>query len=397
MNLKECIQIALEGIRANKMRSTLTMLGIIIGVAAVITVVAIGQVGQAAIVSSLEAIGTNMFQVYPRSDENSPITASDLMTTQDINVIKSVAPDLKYISPINDRSLPAKYERNSKRVYVNGVWPEYKHIRNIKLERGRFLSESDEKGGRRVVVIDSKLAEDLFGRKDPLNKQIDIFGLSMTVVGVSQRDDNFLMGGPNQPSAVYIPFSTSQSMLNVDYVPYVEASAVSKEKTESAMKQVKQILNGRHHTEDRYFTYSLQEDVEQIDTIMTILQLVIGSIAAISLLVGGIGVMNIMLVSVTERTREIGIRKALGARYQDIMIQFLIEAVVICSIGGAIGTFLGIGGGVLAAGLANIPPSISPTTIVIAFAFSTSIGLFFGLYPARKAAKMSPVEALRYE
>lgn len=397
MNLKECIQVALEGIRANKMRSSLTMLGIIIGVAAVITVVSIGQVGQAAIVSSLEAIGTNLFQIYPRGDEQSPITAADLMTVQDLNVIKNVAPDIKYISPVNDMSLTAKYERKSKRVYVIGVWPEYKHIRNIQMEKGRFLSESDEKGGRRVVVIDSKLAEDLFGRKDALSEQINIFGLSLTVIGISERDDSFLMGGPNQTSTVYIPFSTFQSMVNTDYVPYVEASAVSKEKTENAMNQAKQILNSRHHTEDRYYTYSLQQDVEQIDTVMIILQLVIGSIAAISLLVGGIGVMNIMLVSVTERTREIGIRKALGARYQDIMVQFLIEAVVICSIGGAIGALLGIGGGLVAAGLAKIPPTISPYTIVIAFAFSTVIGVFFGLYPARKAAKMSPVEALRYE
>ncbi|AFL99860.1 ABC-type antimicrobial peptide transport system, permease component [Desulfitobacterium dehalogenans ATCC 51507] len=397
MNFKECIQVAFEGIRANKMRSALTMLGIIIGVAAVITVVAIGQVGQAAIMSSLEKIGTNLFTVYPRSDEQSPLTQSDMITVQDLEVIKNVATDIQYVSPADSWSFAAQYERKSKRVYTYGVWPEYKHIRNIKLDKGRFLSEEDEKGGRRVVVIDSKLAEDLFGRGEALKKQINIFGTSYTVIGITQRDESFLMGGPNQPSSVYIPYSALQNMVNIDYVPYIEASAVSKDKTESAMNQAKKILNSRHHTENSYQAYSLQQDVEQIDTIMTILQLVIGSIAAISLLVGGIGVMNIMLVSVTERTREIGIRKALGAKYKDIMIQFLIEAVVICSIGGAIGALLGIGGGVLAAGLAKIPPAISPMTIVIAFAFSTTIGLFFGLYPARKAAKMSPVEALRYE
>ena len=163
------------------------------------------------------------------------------------------------------------------------------------------------------------------------------------------------------------------------------------------MRQAKQILEKRHHTEDRYRTYSLQQELEQIDTVMGILQLVIGSIAAISLLVGGIGVMNIMLVSVTERTREIGIRKALGAEYKDIIAQFLIEAVVICTIGGAIGMLIGLGGGLIVAVLAKIPPVISPLTFVIAFTFSTLIGIFFGLYPARKAAKMSPVEALRYE
>lgn len=397
MSIKECILVALEGIRANKMRSALTMLGIIIGVAAVITVVAIGQVGQAAILSSLEGIGTNLFQIYPKGSEETPITLADLITLQDLEVIKSVATDIKYISPVNDRALLAKYERESKRVYVTGVWSEYQHIRNIKMDQGRFLSESDEKANRRVVVIDTKLEKDLFGREDAIQKQIEIFGMSMTVIGVTKWDDSLLMGGPDYPSTVYIPFSTFRSIDGFDYVPYAVASAVSKEKTENAMKQAEQILEKRRHTQDRYHTYSLQEDMEEINTVMNILQLVIGSIAAISLLVGGIGVMNIMLVSVTERTREIGIRKALGAEYKDIIAQFLIEAVVICTIGGCIGMIIGLGGGLIAAALAKVPPLISPLTILIAFGFSTSIGIIFGLYPARKAARMNPVEALRYE
>jgi len=397
MSLSECVKVALEAIRVNKMRSALTMLGIIIGVAAVITVVAIGQGGQSAIMSTLEDIGTNLFQVYPRSSEESPLSAADTITLQDIEVIRNIATDIKYISPVNDWSQPAKYGGKSKRVYAYGVWPEFMHIRNVKLEEGRFLSESDEKGSRRVVVIDSKLAEDLFARDEALGKQIDLFGVPMTVIGVTQRDDSFLMGGPDQPSTVYIPYSTFSGITSFSYVGYIEGSAVSKEKTESAMNQAKQVLEKRHHTTNKYEAYSLQQELEQINTVMAILQLVIGSIAAISLLVGGIGVMNIMLVSVTERTREIGIRKALGARYKDIMVQFLIESIVICFIGGAIGTALGLGGGLIAARLAKFPPLVSPLTILIAFGFSASIGIFFGLYPARKAAKMNPVEALRYE
>lgn len=397
MNVKECILVALESIRVNKMRSALTMLGIIIGVAAVITVVAIGQGGQSAIMSSLEQIGTNLFVVYPKSDGQSAVSLADMMTVQDLEVIQNAATDIKYISPVNDRRLPVKYDRQDKTAYVYGVWPEYKNIRNIKLEKGRFLSDSDEKAARRVVVIDSKLAEDLFGREDALSKQIDVFGMPMTVIGITQRNESFMMGGPDQPSNVYVPFSAFAGMAGANYVGYFEASAISNEKIESAMQQVTKILENRHHVKDKYTAYSLKQDMEQINSIMGILQLVIGSIAAISLLVGGIGVMNIMLVSVTERTREVGIRKALGAQYQDIMTQFLIEAVVICTIGGTIGILLGLAGGLAVAVLAKFPPLVSPLTILIAVGFSAAIGIFFGLYPAKKAARMDPIEALRYE
>lgn len=397
MNLKECLLVALEGIRVNKMRSILTMLGIIIGVAAVITVVAIGQIGQSAIMSSLEKIGTNLFVVYPKSDERSVTTLADMITVQDLEIIKNVATDIAYVSPVNNSRLLAQYERKSKNVRVYGVWPTYQHIRNIKLEKGRFLTEADEKAARRVVVIDSKLEKDLFGRESALTKQIDLFGTPMTVIGISQRDDNFLTGGPDEPSTVYLPFSVYGGITNFVYASHIEASAVSQEKTDSAMKQAKQILENRHHSKDKYEAYSLQQDMEQVNNIMTILQLIIGSIAAISLVVGGIGVMNIMLVSVTERTREIGIRKALGAEYKDIMIQFLIEAVAISTIGGSIGTLIGLSGGFIIAMVAKFPFIVSPLTVLIAFGFSAGIGIFFGLYPANKAAKMNPIEALRYE
>lgn len=397
MNIKEWLLIALEGIRVNKMRSVLTMLGIIIGVAAVITVVAIGQIGQSAIMSSLEKIGTNLFVVYPKSNENSATTLADMITLQDVNVINNIATDIAYVSPVNNTRLNVKFERKIKNVYTYGVWPEYQHIRNINLEKGRFLSEADENAKRRVVVIDSKLASDLFGRESALSKQIHLFGTPLTVVGISERDDSFLAGSPDQPSTVYIPYSVFSDMMNYTFVTHFEASAVSKEKTDNAMRQARQILENRHHAKGKYEAYSLKQDMEQINTIMSILQLVIGSIAAISLLVGGIGVMNIMLVSVTERTREIGIRKALGAEYKDIMIQFLIEAVAISTIGGSIGTLIGLSGGFILAIVTKFPFVVSPLTVVIAFIFSAAIGIFFGLYPANKAARMNPIDALRYE
>jgi len=396
MNIKESIFVALEGVWVNKMRSALTMLGIIIGVAAVIAVVAIGQGGQAAVMSSLEKIGTNLFLVYPRSNDSESVSRADLITIQDVEVIKNASSAIKNISPVQDRYLPLKYEKKNKRTDVYGVWPEYKFIRNIELEKGRFLTEQDEKAGRRVVVIDTELAEYFFGHQDPLMKQIDLFGIPVTVIGVAKSDKNFVMG-PNQMPKAYVPFSAFTTVSRWNYVGYIEASAVNKEQTETAIEQTKRILHHRHRNKDKYHDVSLQKEMDQANKIMGILQLIVGSIAGISLLVGGIGVMNIMLVSVTERTREIGIRKALGAQYKDIMIQFLIEAVVICLIGGTIGTFLGVGGSLAVAKIAKWPPLVSPLTILIAFIFSAAIGIFFGLYPANKAAKLDPIEALRYE
>lgn len=396
MNVLEGIFVALEGIWVNRLRSALTMLGIIIGVAAVITVVAIGQGGQAAVMSTLENIGTNLFIVYPSNSEDSRLMPEDMITIQDVEIIKNSATAIKYLSPVNDRYLPIKYGKKGKTTYVYGAWPDYKHIRNITLEKGRFLSEADEEASRRVVVIDSELADHLFGREDPMMKQIDVFGMPLTVIGVAKSDKSFL-NGPNAPPKAYTPFSTFTGIINWNHVGYIEASSISREKTETAMEQARQILHHRHRNTNKYKALSLQNEMEQVNKIMAILQLVIGSIAAISLLVGGIGVMNIMLVSVTERTREIGIRKALGAQYKDIMVQFLIEAVVICAIGGSIGILLGVSGAFVVAKLVKLPSLISPLTIAVAFLFSASIGIFFGLYPANKAAKMDPIEALRYE
>jgi len=396
MNIKESLIVALEGIWVNKMRSALTMLGIIIGVAAVIAVVAIGQGGQAAVMTSLEKIGTNLFMVYARSNDNNTVTTADLITAQDVEVIKNSSPAIKYISPVQSRYIPLKFDRKNKRTDIYGIWPDYKYIRNIEMEKGRFLTEADEKAARRVIVIDSELAEHFFGHQDPLMKQIDLFGVPVTVIGISKSDKNFVMG-PNQLPKAYVPFSAFTGIIRWNYAGYIEASAASKEEIDTAIEQAKRILHHRHRNTDKYQATSLQKEMEQANQIMGILQLIVGSIAGISLLVGGIGVMNIMLVSVTERTREIGIRKALGAQYRDIMLQFLIEAVVICLIGGAIGTFLGVGGSLIVAKLANWPPLVSPVTILVAFVFSASIGIFFGLYPANKAAKLDPIEALRYE
>lgn len=396
MNIKESILIALEGVWVNKMRSALTMLGIIIGVSAVIAVVAIGQGGKAAIMDSLEKLGTNLVEAFVRSNDDERVTMNDLITIQDIEVIKNSSTAIKYISPIQQRRLPLKFERANKKTDVFGVWPEYKFIKNMELAKGRFLTEEDEKAARRVIVIDSDLANNLFGNKDPLLKQIDFYGASFTVIGVTKSEKTVLTGSAPTPDA-YIPFGAFSNITGWNYVDYLDASAISKEKTGVAVEHIEKILHNRHHNQDKYHAYSLQSEINQTNQIMSVVQIIVGCIAGISLLVGGIGVMNIMLVSVTERTREIGIRKALGAQYKDIIGQFLIEAIVICLIGGSVGTIFGIGGSYLVAKLAQWPFVISPLTICIAFVFSSFIGIVFGLYPANKAARLDPIEALRYE
>ena len=388
--------MALEGIWVNKLRSTLTMLGIIIGVAAVIAVVAIGQGGQAAVIASLEKMGTNLFSVWPRSNDNERVTVADLITIQDVEVIKNSATAVKYISPVHNRIFPIKNGKKTRRTSVYGIWPDYQEIRNIEIERGRFINEADEQGGRRVIVLESELATHLFGHEDPIMQQVDFNGIPLTVIGITKSEKSFLMG-PNQMVEAYIPFSTLATAIRYPYVSYIEASAISRDQTELAIEQTKRILHHRHRNKDKYHAFNMQQEMNQANQIMGILQLIVGSIAAISLLVGGIGVMNIMLVSVTERTREIGIRKALGAQHSDIMLQFLIEAVIICLIGGGFGILLGVSGSIIVAKIANWPPLVSPVTILIAFVFSAAIGIFFGLYPANKAAKLDPIEALRYE
>ncbi|MFZ5634378.1 MAG: ABC transporter permease [Bacillota bacterium] len=393
MNILESVRVALEGIAASKLRSFLTTLGIVIGIAAVIAVVAVGQAGRALLMSEMEKVGTNIFAVMINWRKSEVFTGREF-ALQDVEIIKSRVPEVSHLSPVNSTVADVRGSRNNKAAQVNGVNADLAHIRKINIKSGHFFSDEDDRGGRRVAVLDQELAEELFGRADPLGQKVVIKSTPFVVVGVIAKGDSVL--GFGESPKIYIPINVWQYLFS-NYISYFEGSAVSKEQVETALSQTIKVLERRHQAPGRYNGVSMEQQMQTANKVTGIMTLIISAIAGISLLVGGIGVMNIMLVSVTERTREIGIRMALGARRRDVLVQFLIEAVVLCLLGGVIGMTLGIGGALLIARLAKWPSLVSWWTVLVAFAFSALVGVIFGILPANKAARLNPIEALRRE
>ncbi len=391
MNLLESVRVALEGIMASKLRSFLTTLGIVIGIAAVIAVVAIGQGGRAVLMSEMEKIGTNIFAIYVNWRSEKPITGREF-DLSDVTVIKDMVPDVTHLSPHNQIMWDARGPKERISARITGVSSDYAYIRKFNMKEGRFFTEEDDAGKRRVAVLDEDLAGQMFGRSQALGSKITLGDTPFLVVGIIAKGESAL--GFSETPGVYIPIEVWQVMFN-SQVQMLEGSAVSKDKVDEAMAQAVKILERRHRDTGKYASESMEQQMQAANKITGIMTMVIGAIAGISLFVGGIGVMNIMLVSVTERTREIGIRMALGARRRDILVQFLIEAVILCLLGGVIGMALGAGGAYLIAKLANWPPLVSWWTALLAFAFSAAIGMIFGILPANKASRLNPIEALR--
>lgn len=391
MSLLESIRVALEGIRANKLRSFLTTLGIIIGIAAVIAVVAIGQGGRAILITEMEKIGTNIFTIYVNWRGGEQPTGR-MFELSDIQVLKDKVPGISHISANSVTMENVRGPKDKRYCRVWGVSADYEYIRRLNFKTGHFFSQEDDSLGRKVAVLDEALADEIFGRSEPVGNIISIGSTPFLVVGVIAKGESLL--GFSEEPRVFIPIRTWQNMFGT-YINHLEGSAVSREKVQETMDQAVKVLERRHRSSAQYIGYSMEQEMQAANQITGIMTLIIGAIAGISLLVGGIGVMNIMLVSVTERTREIGLRMALGARRKDILTQFLIESVVLCLFGGVAGMLIGIGGAFLIAKLANWPPLVSWWTVLIAFTFSAAIGIIFGILPANKAAKMSPIEALR--
>ncbi|MRX71620.1 FtsX-like permease family protein [Bacillus lacus] len=397
MKLLENIQMAFASVLAHKMRSMLTMLGIIIGVGAVIVVVAIGQGGEQMLKSQIVGPG-NTIEVYyepseeeMRSDPNAFTAAR--FTQADINMLQDI-PEVKQVVASVMEPLTMRVEAETFDTTALGINQAYLEVNSLDLGEGRGFTDSDFLGGRRVAVISQKLKEEAFKESAAVGSVIWLGGQPAEVVGVLRKPTGLLSFSSNE---VYLPFPTYRNAYGKSNYTQVTLQANSADDIQEAGESATDMLNDVHGTEESYKVINFEELADGIGQITSIMTLIISSIAGISLLVGGIGVMNIMLVSVTERTREIGIRKALGATRNQILTQFLIEAVTLTFIGGVLGVLLGVGVSSIVSAAAGWPSLISWQVVTGALLFSMLIGIVFGMLPANKAAKLNPIEALRYE
>lgn len=405
MLFSESFQMALTSLYANKMRSLLTMLGIIIGVSAVIALVSVGMGVRSNVTSSIASLGSNMLIVSPGASDRGGVRGAagskKTLKYDDAVAIREKIKNIDYVSPTVSSSYQVVYGNNNWNTSVQGVTPEFMSIRSLSISNGAFIAANDMNKRSRVAVIGTTVAENLFDKENPVGKNIRINNQPYKIIGLLESKGQSSMG-QDQDDMVYVPITTAQErMLGITYVQSINIQVSDQSKMDQVQAEVETLLRTRHHlvgTKENDFRIrnltSLMETVNQSTSMLTLL---LGAIAGISLIVGGIGIMNIMMVSVTERTREIGIRKALGATFMNIMTQFLIESMVIGVIGGLIGIVIGCGLSKLIALVGDFQTVITLTPIVISFVFSVGIGLFFGIYPARKAAKLDPIEALRYE
>ncbi len=409
MTFTQVLFESLESLNSNKLRSGLTILGIVIGVAAVIAMLAVGQGAQNTITGSISGIGTNVLFVFS-GNQQEEIRNPRPLTIQDAEAIQDpfAAPAVISVAPILQSSLEVAGGGEKTTTTITGVTPSYADVRNYVVTEGEFITEEQILGRASVALIGPETAETLFGRREGLvGESIRIAGQPFRITGVLESKGGGAMG--SQDDVVFIPFSTAQTRLirrnNPSRVDLLFVQAASSEEVKAASEQVAQILRTRHRTEigkDDFTIFSQDDFIQTASTITGVLTVFLGGIAAISLLVGGIGIMNIMLVSVAERTREIGLRKALGARRRDILVQFLTESSLLSFFGGIIGIIFGwliaFAVGKVAAATGNaFTPSVGLSAILLATIFSTAVGLFFGIYPANRAASLEPVEALRYE
>lgn len=404
MNILENIKMAIDSIRSNKMRSFLTMLGIIIGISSVIAIVSLGQGGQSSITGEFEKIGAATVKI---TLNQSKAEKSDLITFDDIDQIKEKINYVKYVSSYLTREGIIRTDKKARTAYFIGGTEDIIQVENLTMVDGRFFNQNEYRSGKAVAVIDEKSAKKLFGTRDVLGKTMDIgpreSTKKVTIVGLIKDPYEMFsnMVEENQiPVFVYVPATYLTALYSEEKTTeQVYVIADSKENTKVAGELTVNVLENRHSNRSRevYRAESVMKQMDQLNKVLGIFTTFVAAVAAISLLVGGIGVMNIMLVSVTERTREIGIRKAIGAKTGNILFQFLTESVIISCMGGIIGLILGLAGAYGLGKMAGVTPSISPSIVIVAILFSTAVGVFFGIYPARKAARLDPIEALRYE
>lgn len=401
----ESVRIALHALFANKMRSILTMLGIIIGVGAVIAMVAVGMGVRQQVTNSIASLGSNMLIIRPGASLSGGLRgAAGSKTTlkyEDALAIQKKIKEAQYVSPAVHGSGQLVNGNQNWSTGIQGVTPEHMIVRDLKISHGSFFTEKEMTSRSRVAVIGTTVSTNLFGEENPVGKTIRVSNQPFRIIGVLESKGQSSVG-QDQDDVVLIPLTTAMDrLLAITYVHMIYVQVTSQEKMAEAQGRIETLLRQRHHImgakDNDFQVQNLTSLMNMLSETTTMLALFLGSIAAISLLVGGIGIMNIMMVSVTERTREIGIRKALGATFRNIMTQFLIESVVIGVIGGLIGIACGIGIAMAIAKFGGFQTVLTAAPIFVSFTFSVGIGLFFGIYPARKAALLDPIEALRYE
>jgi putative ABC transport system permease protein len=402
------LRIAMRAIRANTMRSFLTMLGIIIGIGAVIVMVAVGAGATRMIGEQIASVGSNLILVLPGSATSGGMRAGagslPTLTSDDARAIKAECPSVVLASPTVRGSAQLVYGNMNWSTVLQGVSPDFLDIREWTVAAGRGLIQADLDSDAKVCVLGATVAETLFGAEDPVGKSVRIKSVPFAVAGVLEAKGQS-PGGQDQDDVALVPLTTAQHKLLgakfLNTVGSIMVKARDEEALESAEQEITDLLDQRHRTsqgKERDFTVrNLSEMLALAQQSARIMSLLLGAVASISLLVGGIGIMNIMLVSVTERTREIGIRVAIGARRRDIMLQFLTEATLLTLTGGVLGILLGWAGAFAVSKALDWPVLIAPEAVLVAVTFSGAVGLFFGFYPARKAASLNPIDALRYE
>ncbi len=410
MNVFESVHIALRSLSANKLRSALTMLGIIIGVMAVIAMLSIGRGAQAAITNQINSIGTNLLFVRPGATQQGGVRAAEgsaaTLTIEDAQALDGL-PDVVGVAPEVDSFGQVAFLSNNENARILGVTPEYVDTLNANVADGDFVTSANVTARSAVAVLGAQIAQDLFNSGEPVGQSVRINGQTFRVVGVMQAKGG--TGFLNADTQVFVPLTTALSRLSrggqfrgATSVSDINVKITDPSVQNDVLQNISAVLDQRHHVAQDDFTIQSQQDIlNTANQVTGILTIFLGGVAAVSLVVGGIGIMNIMLVSVTERTREIGIRKAIGARKRDILTQFLTEATILSVTGGVIGIIMGaliarlISG--LQLGASTLNTVVDPDSVLLAVIFSVAVGLFFGSYPANRAASLHPIDALRYE
>ncbi len=405
MDFAATLKIALRALARNKMRSVLTMLGIIIGVGAVIAMVGVGQGAQQKVQDQIASMGTNLLFVssgtVTRGGLHMGWGQTKTLIYEDMKAIQREIPTVATAAPGSGTSAQVVFENQNWYTRITGTEPQYFDIRDWPMTAGSSFSQDDVNQSANVAVIGATVRQNLFAATDPIGQTIRIGNLPFQVVGVLSAKGQSGMG-QDQDDTIVVPITTLQKKITgQDWLQFIMVSATSQPATYAAQQQITALLRDRHRIrpgqDDDFFVRNLADVAELADQSSRVMTLLLASIAGVSLIVGGIGIMNIMLVSVTERTREIGIRIAIGATEQDVQRQFLSESVVLSLIGGAIGIVFGVGSSLVITKTLGWQVLISPMSIVVAVVFSAAVGIFFGFYPARKAARLDPIEALRFE